>query len=131
MDPTIEMIELQSQELVNLVENGTIQGQAVTDYAREVLAPARAFQADTLVLGCTHFPFLTSLLEGLLGPSVKIVDPSKELAYEVALVLEKCGLATATGQRDKFFTTGDPGDFLDKAQLFLGDYVSTVEVAAV
>lgn len=131
MDPTVEMIELQSQELVNLVENGTIQGQGVTEYATKVLKPARAFQVDTLVLGCTHFPFLTSLLEGILGPSVKIVDPSKELAYEVALVLEKCRLATPSGQPDRFFTTGDPGDFLDKARLFLGDYVSAVEVAAV
>jgi glutamate racemase len=70
-------------------------------------------------------------MEGILGPGVKIVDPSKELAYEVGLVLEKCRLATGAGQPDRFFTTGDPRDFLEKARLFLGDYVSTVEVADV
>jgi len=46
-------------------------------------------------------------------------------------VLEKCRLTTGAGQQDRFFTTGDPGDFLDKARLFLGDYVSAVEVADV
>lgn len=131
MDPTVEMIELESQELVNLVENGSIQGQGVPEYAAEILRPVRAFGADTLILGCTHFPFLTSLLQGILGPSVKVVDPSKELAYEVGLVLEKCRLTTAVGLPDRFFTTGDPDDFLDKARLFLGDYVSAVEVADV
>ena len=129
LDPTVEMIELQSQELVNLVEAGIIDGQDVTDYAAHVLRPVREFGADTLVLGCTHFPFLTTLMEDILGPTVKIVDPSKELAYEVALVLEKCRLTTGTREQDRFFTTGDPGDFLDKARLFLGDYVGTVEVA--
>ncbi|MGB9665726.1 MAG: glutamate racemase [Candidatus Cryosericum sp.] len=131
MDPTVEMIELQSQELVNLVENGSIAGRGVAEYASEVLKPAREFGADTLVLGCTHFPFLTSLLESILGPSVKVVDPSKELAYEVALVLEKCRLIKTSGQPDRFFTTGNPDDFLDKARLFLGDYVREVEVAPV
>lgn len=131
MDPTVEMIELQSQELVNLVENGSIAGRGVMEYASEVLKPAREFGADTLVLGCTHFPFLTSLLESILGPSVKVVDPSKELAYEVALVLEKCRLVKTSEQPDKFFTTGNPDDFLDKARLFLGDYVREVEVAPV
>jgi glutamate racemase len=131
MDPTVEMIELQSQELVNLVENGSIEGRGVTEYATEVLKPAKTFGADTLILGCTHFPFLTSLLEGILGPSVKVVDPSKELAYEVGLVLEKCQLVTGADLPDRFFTTGDPHDFLDKARLFLGDYVSAVEVADV
>jgi glutamate racemase len=131
LDPTVKMIELQSQELVNLVEAGSIEGQDMADYAANVLKPVREFGADTLVLGCTHFPFLTSLMEGILGPAVKIVDPSKELAYEVGLVLEKCRLTTGAGQQDRFFTTGDPGDFLDKARLFLGDYVSAVEVADV
>src|SRR5450830_1330192 len=113
LDPTVEMIELQSQELVNLVEAGSIEGQDVADYAADVLKPVREFGADTLV------------------PAVKIVDPSKELAYEVGLVLEKCRLTTGAGRQDRFFTTGDPGDFLDKARLFLGDYVSAVEVADV
>lgn len=131
LDPSVEMIELQSQELVNLIEAGTIEGQDVADYAADVLKPVREFGADTLVLGCTHFPFLYSLMERILGPAVKIVDPSKELAYEVALVLEKCRLATGAGHSDRFFTTGDPRDFLEKAQLFLGDYASTVEVADV
>ncbi|HWQ21180.1 MAG TPA: glutamate racemase [Clostridia bacterium] len=131
MDPTVEMIELQSQELVNLVEAGTIEGQDVSDFASDVLEPVREFGADTLVLGCTHFPFLNNLMRDILGPGVKIVDPSRELAYEVGLVLEKCRLTTGGGQQDLFFTTGDPKDFLDKARLFLGDYVGTVEVADV
>ena len=77
LDPTVEMIELQSQELVNLVEAGNIEGQDVTDYATRVLKPVGEFGADTLVLGCTHFPFLTTLLENILGPAVKIVGARK------------------------------------------------------
>ncbi len=130
LDPTVEMIELQSQELVNLVEHRTIDGKDVLDYAREVLKPVREFGADTLVLGCTHFPFLYDLMGQVLGPTVKIVDPSKELAYEVGLVLDKCRImAEASTTGDRFFTTGAKEDFLEKASFFLGDYVHTVEVA--
>ncbi|MDO9100203.1 MAG: glutamate racemase [Caldisericota bacterium] len=131
LDPTVEMIELQSQELVNLVEQGTIDGRDVATYAAEVLRPVSEFGADTLVLGCTHFPFLNELMQRVLGPRVKIVDPSKELAYEVSLVMEKCRLLTEKGGEDRFLTTGDPKDFLEKARFFLGDYVAHVEVADV
>lgn len=131
LDPTVEMVELQSQELVNLIESGSIDGRDVEEYAAEVLRPVIDFGADTLVLGCTHFPFLNSLMKDILGSSVKIVDPSKELAYEVALVLEKCKLTSRERSADRFYTTGDPSDFLDKARLFLGDYVEKVELVGI
>lgn len=131
LDPTVEMIELQSQELVNLIEHQAIGGKDVREYAEQILKPVREFGADTLVLGCTHFPFLYDLMGQVLGPAVKIVDPSKELAYEVGLVLDKCRIAAGIGAEDRFFTTGEPKDFLEKACFFLGDYVRAVEVADV
>lgn len=74
---------------VELVERGSVAGpSARAEVARHVV-PLLEAGADTLVLGCTHFPFLAPLIADVAGPGVTIVDPSGAVARQTARV---CGL---------------------------------------
>jgi len=79
-----EFIEVASTRLVSLVESGDIYSTAALDVIREALGPLLSSPIDTLVLGCTHFPFLNKPLQSLLGDGVTLLDSAAPVAAEVA-----------------------------------------------
>ncbi|HEC22212.1 MAG TPA: glutamate racemase [Chloroflexi bacterium] len=91
---------------VTLVEAGELDTAAARQAAEGYLKPLLEAGIDQLVLGCTHFPFLTPLLQEVAGPKVHIVDPSPAVARQVERVIrlqrnvpDREGLVT-------FFTSG-------------------------
>jgi glutamate racemase len=99
--------------LVGLVEN---DGSG-TDAARELLAdhlqPLLDEGIDTLVLGCTHYPFLVEDIRGIVGEQVEVIDPSPAVARQVQRVLADAGTAAPADQVPsiRYATTGDPDRF--------------------
>ena len=89
-----EVTELAAQELVPMVEGGATDKKPLTPEQKSillrVLEPVRASRADTLILGCTHFPHLAGHIADLL-PEVKLVSPSLEGALEIAKSTEDRG----------------------------------------
>jgi glutamate racemase len=71
--------------------------------------------ADTLVLACTHYPFLSDQIAAAAGPGVTIIDPAAAVARQVARVADDSGAAATT-----FLTTGDPGRFAVQIERLLG-----------
>jgi glutamate racemase len=71
--------------------------------------------ADTLVLGCTHYPFVLPLIAQVAGPSVTVIDPADAVARELRRRLEQSGLLNATPQAGtiRFWSSGPPGDLRD------------------
>lgn len=90
--------------LVEQVEAGDFDGPDTRALLERHLAPLLAAGADTLVLGCTHYPFLRPLIEQLAGPEVCVVDPSGAVARRVQEVL---GADTGGAGRFQAFTTGN------------------------
>ncbi len=107
--------------LVEAVEAGQLDSPVTEALLRQHLAPLIAARVDTLVLGCTHYPFLTSLIARVVGPGVHIVDPASAVARQVGRVLERRGMRRA-GQglgRRVFYTSGQLAPFAALiAQLF-------------
>lgn len=95
--------------LVDLVERGEVEGPKAEALLRSYLNPLLSQQIDTLVLGCTHYPFLRKTIESIVGSSVTVVDPAPAVARQVARVLDQNGLrATRRGWgNSRFFTSGD------------------------
>jgi glutamate racemase len=80
--------------LVPLVEEGWMDHDATRLIIREYLEPMIAADVDTLVLGCTHYPLLKSLLADVLGPDVRLIDSAEETAAETGRTLIASELAT-------------------------------------
>lgn len=78
--------------------------------------------ADVLVLGCTHYSFLSESLAARVGPGVAIVDPAGAVARQVARVAAEAGTQIGAGQTT-FLTTGDPARFAAQVEVLLGEQV--------
>ena len=115
---------------VPFVEEGWTDRAAAVLVAREYLQPFIEAQVDTLVLGCTHYPLLKTLIRETLGPRVRLIDSAEETAAETARALQAAGIEShsAAGPIYRFISSDDPQQFLQLGQQFLGDTIERVEV---
>ena len=86
-----EIHRLAAPGIVRLVEAGQENGEAMTAYLQELLAPYRQLHIDSLVLGCTHFPFVKRQIEAALGYSVHFYDGAEGTARETRHRLAQAG----------------------------------------
>ena len=83
------------------------------EIARDYLSPLKRNAIDTLVLGCTHFPLLSTAISQVMGPRVTLISSADETAREVAETLERRGqLVEGPPGAHTFVTTGDPAEFV-------------------
>jgi glutamate racemase len=109
---------------VDHVEAGDTTSDALRDDARGYLAPLKEEGIDTLILGCTHYPLLSGLLQLELGPDVVLVSSADETAKDVyaSLVRNDLGSESSEPPHHEFLSTGDPRRFRDLADVFLGGH---------
>jgi glutamate racemase len=96
--------------LVERIEAGDLDGEGTAALLRECLAPSLAAGADTIVLACTHYPFVRHTIERLVGDGVNVIDPAPAIARQVARVAGHAPGA-APHAEPSFFTTGDTAAF--------------------
>ena len=112
---------------VEHVESGDTGSDELRGAARLYLGPLMEADIDTLILGCTHYPLLSGLLQDQLGSGVVLVSSAEETANDVASMLRIDDLATESGPpQHRFFTTGETATFDGLAALFLGSDLTTV-----
>lgn len=87
IDPAAELYAQACPRFVPLIESGQVDGAAIVAAAKEYLAPLQAADVDTIILGCTHYPYIVNILSQVAGPSVQFVDPAKATALEAQAVL--------------------------------------------
>ena len=112
------------------VEVGDVDSQEVHVLAERLLAPLRAADVDTLVLGCTHYPLLARTIGDVMGRDVVLVSSADETAFEVRTLLGGAGHTCPRGldaPRRVFLTSGDLTTFRTLGGRFLGPEVETVE----
>lgn len=94
--------------LAHQIEKGELSSRETRQLVTQYVAPLVTQQADTLVLGCTHYPFVEPLIREAAGPNVRIVDTGEPVARQLRRVLEQHDLlrvASTTGQL-LAYTTG-------------------------
>lgn len=106
--------------LVPLIEAGEVHTPEARELLTEYLAPLQEKEVDTLVMGCTHYPFLRPLIQEIMGPRVQLVDPAAFVAEEVA----RLRLSSCEGHR--FEVSGHPADFERVGSRLLGRRLSAV-----
>jgi glutamate racemase len=122
---------------VEHVERGDTTSEELRSIAREYLSPLMAEGIDTLILGCTHYPLLSGLLQLELGPDVVLVSSAEETAKDVYATLVSrdllCDGDLSVGADvpagHEFRSTGDPASFERVAGVFLGPELTEVGAA--
>lgn len=130
LDPGIRVLDRACPLFVPLVEGGHIAADdpiavpAVEYYLREF----REWGADTLILGCTHYPLLAPLIQRYLGEGVTLVSSGREAARATGERLGQLGLLSGreAGGRSRYFVTDDAGSFSAVAEVFLEAPVTDV-----
>lgn len=100
--------------LVKQIETQGPGGEQTIELLRQYLKPLMDENIDTLVLGCTHYPYLTEQIREIVGPGVTLVDPSLGVARHVRRCLDEVGMLnnSQTAGRLRFWTSGSGGDFV-------------------
>lgn len=74
--------------LVAQIEAGELRHPATYGILEKALSPMLVAGIDTVVLGCTHYPFVIPLIQEIVGPEVRVIDPAPAVARQVRRVLE-------------------------------------------
>lgn len=133
VDPEVTLTSLACPGFVEFVERGETDSDQVHVLAERLLAPARTAAVDTLLLGCTHYPYLARTISDVLGREVVLVSSADETAFEVMHLLDELDLARpayAPPPRPRFISSGDVAWFRELGSRLLGPELSTAESIA-
>jgi glutamate racemase len=97
--------------LVMEIDRGNLDTAQVYAILEGALKPMLEEGIDTVVLGCTHFPFVIPVIESIVGPGVRVIDPSPAIARQVERLLEENNLLSQSLEKGQveYYSTGDPG----------------------
>jgi len=123
--------------------NGNLRAQSLISHPQSLISlhvePLLAENADVLVLGCTHFPFLAPQIEQVIAqwrathegaPAVRLIDPAPAVAQQALRIKNLTGLQDPSGLHHTFFTTGDAARFSQLASALLRMEVDAKGVGA-
>lgn len=129
--PDLEIFAQACPRFVEFVEAGVTSGPEVLSTAEQYLAPLRDAGVDTLVLGCTHYPYLRGAISYVMGPDVSLVSSDTETANDVyrTLVATHAERVSTTPPEHHYEATGASADeFLGLAHRLMGREIARVEL---
>lgn len=138
--PSAQVMQTACPLFVPLAEEGWTDEPETASIAERYLSGMREFAPDALVLGCTHYPILRSVIQRVIGEGVALIDSGEATAEEVQQLLNEKGLANPVmveGERtlcddlDHFYVTDAAERFAHVAERFLGAKPSKLEAIEV
>ncbi|MHA3736275.1 glutamate racemase [Pseudomonas sp. Eth.TT006] len=113
--------------LVELIESGDLHSAELRALLQQYVEPLLASGCDTIILGCTHYPFLKPLLKSMIPESISLIDTGAAVARQLQrLLAERDLLAEGPNRPVKFWTSADPEPFRRNLPL-LGQVAGDVE----
>ncbi|AQX79879.1 glutamate racemase [Plantibacter sp. VKM Ac-2885] len=131
VNPELTVFGQACPRFVEFVEAGVTTGPDLLEAAEEYLAPLRHAGVDTVVLGCTHYPFLKGAISYVMGPQVSLVSSDTETANDVYRVLVTRDLLRDSSEpaTHRYEATGSSADdFIALANRLMGREISTVSL---
>jgi len=122
----VELLQNTCPGLVQQIEQGNLDGIATRRILEDALLPMLEKNIDTVVLGCTHYPFVIPLIQQIAGENVRVIDPAPAVAKQAQRLLEAGGMksqSTARGERTEvhLYTSGDPASLKSMLPVLLGE----------
>lgn len=114
---------------VEFVERGRFDGEQVSVLAERLLAPVIDAKVDSLLLGCTHYPYLARTIGKVMGPEVVLVSSADETAFAIDRTLDRLDLSTGdpSAGSHRFLSSGDVSWFTDLGRRLLGPELASAE----
>jgi len=122
---------------VEFVERNETSGRAVTELAEKLLAPIRNADVDTLLLGCTHYPYLSEVIGRVMGSGVRLINSADATVSVVRDVLAENNISRSVGSGaqsssshsglHEFYSSGDVQQFAEFGRRFLGPELSVAK----
>ena len=122
VDPALTLTATACPGFVEFVERGQTSGDEVVLLAERLLAPVVDAGVDSLLLGCTHYPYLSRVIGDVMGPGVVLVSSADETAFALAALLRDTGLGAHPAGRGThtFLSSGDVEWFAEFGRRLLG-----------
>ena len=121
---SVSLIAAACPGFVEFVERDQTTGTEVFELAEKLLTPVRVSGVDALLLGCTHYPYLSSVISQVMGPDVVLVSSADETAYVVRdeLAAAKTARSVESGNlgSHEFYSSGDVKHFAELGRRLLG-----------
>jgi glutamate racemase len=126
----VELLQNTCPGLVQQIEGGNLDGPETRNILEDALLPMLAKNIDTVVLGCTHYPFVIPLIQEIVGEKVRVIDPAPSVARQVKRLLEAGGMRNDPSARGdvRFYTSGDPSALKSLLPVLLGEDGKVVRV---
>ncbi|HUF00213.1 MAG TPA: glutamate racemase [Anaerolineales bacterium] len=108
----VELFQNTCNGLVHQIEQGNLIGEETRKILEDALLPMLEKNIDTVVLGCTHYPFVIPLIQQIVGETVRVIDPAPAVAKQTGRLLEASGKRNTSESKGevKFYTSGDPDE---------------------
>ena len=103
----VKIVEHIGQGFVELVESGTLTGPEAEQVVERSVRPLIEAGADTIVLGCTHYPFLADTIMKVADRPITLIDPAPAVARHLLEVMEQNGLVRKDGFSMSLNSSGD------------------------
>jgi glutamate racemase len=109
--------------LVGQIENGELDSVATRSILEKALHPMLEQGIDTVVLGCTHYPFVIPMIKQIVGPEVRVIDPAPAVARQVARLLDTAGSRDSGYDPGvlRFFTSREAARLALQLPILLGE----------
>ena len=105
----VELFQHTCPGLVSQIELGELDTPKTRAILEDALLPMLRKNIDTVVLGCTHYPYVIPLIEQIVGENVRVIDPAPSVAKQAKRLLEAGGVVNLSGAESniQIFTSGD------------------------
>ena len=119
----VELFQNTCNGLVQQIEQGNLHGSETRKILEDALSPMLEKNIDTVVLGCTHYPFVIPLIQEIVGEKVRVIDPAPAVAKQVKRLLDAGGMRNDSSERGdvRFYTSGDPDVLKSLLPVLLGE----------
>ena len=125
----VQLFSQACPRFVEFVENGDTTSDELMAVAEEYLAPLKEREVDTLILGCTHYPLLSGMIQYVMGDNVVLVSSAEVTANEVFAKLKSDDLLNTSTEPavHRFIASSDREMFGELGRRFLGPEFGRVE----
>jgi glutamate racemase len=131
LNPHLQIHTIACPLFAPFVEEGLQNHPTLYEIAQHYLSPLKNTNVDCILLACTHYPFLTHILQKIIPPHVQLLSPAKFCAEKILDALKRANLQNPSTEKPTphFYVSADPKKFHQQAERFLTTSVNKIELA--